>query len=192
MQLVQSLILILSNLCPQILSLTLSLDDVQLKTSQNDKKNQKQYARWEVLGDLHPLTSAQRPLASMGDPCRFNSIKITFFDRVIQSPSHNIFEFTSTQRAIPSGRAESNPVFPSRIGLQDLWISCLKLGINLSHRSVPLIGFIEAEFFKNNFDLMHGLLTWRRTHAAGNESPSEVGFKFFLILLSSSLLEICL
>lgn len=80
-------------------------------------------------------------------------------------------------------------MFSSPIGIQDIWISCLKLGINLSHKNIPLTGLIKAEFFTKNLDLMHGLLTWR-THASGNESPSEVEHDLFSPL--TTCIEICL
>jgi hypothetical protein len=72
-----------------------------------------------------------------------------------------------------SRRSESQ--VESQIAIQDLWISCLKLGINLSHQSVPLTGLIaDVGFLNANLDLMHRLLAWRRIHPSGKDSPSEV------------------
>jgi hypothetical protein len=183
------------SLSPQIISL-LPTDEKAFGNRTPEKGASHHPPRWEVLADLHPLSSI-RPLSECDQFANildnFDTISVSFIEKSTKKAvwrSREIFEFASpTQGAFPLREEPSRGGL--RVGLQDLWISGLKLAINLSHRGSDISEiFLGSGVLAPALDIVVDLFAWRRSYPTREDTPSDVSSRSSS--RSDPFLEVCL
>lgn len=130
--------------------------------TKNDSPQYRRCQEWEVLGDLHSLFL----------PSNFTtitSIFISFMEvNACKVIPQNIFEYHSSPQQITYSSSRKSSTNIVMIGIQDLWISCLKLAINLSHKNLSShAGFLEIEYFEPILSIVDTFFNLRENFLTG-------------------------
>lgn len=150
------LISIIKELGLKVISLLYLKKDVESSTSEENPPSSRS-DQWEVLGDLHPLhfDSASSTLELP------NSIFLSFHEKPMDAAS--TFDFHSSSRVISpfrNGCADHDSI--KNVDIHDLWLSCIKLAINLSHQNISMYSTVmETDNFQHIFRTIDELLNLR-------------------------------